>query len=221
MKIQITGLLIAIPILASSAGAQEITGSIFKDAYHPVLLRHSRLPVVRRIQQNSRFLHSGFLQTSMPVIAMQPPRMNHASGPRLVPWMGGRDGITKNQEKVRMESWNLALRGLLELSSLAAMGYWGFEKGDGAGRYALMIGVPLVSAAAWGIFAVEGDPSRSGTTVVHTPSILRLALEVGFFTFSTWAIQDVGAKPLAIGFGGAAVFHYAVSYKRVLWLLHL
>ncbi len=220
MKIQIAGLLIAVPILASSAGTQEITGSIFNDAYRSVL-RPSRLPVVHTIQQNSRFLHCGLLQPSKPAIAMQPPSMNHASGPLFVPRMDGKDGITKNHEKVRMESWNLALRGLLELSGLAAMGYWGFEKGDGAGRYALMIGVPLVSAAAWGIFAVEGDPSRSGTTVVHTPGIVRLALEVGFFTFSTWAIQDIGSKPLAVGFGGAAVFHYAVSYKRVLWLLHL
>ena len=118
-----------------------------------------------------------------------------------------------------MESWNLALRGLLELSSLVAMGYWGFEKGDGTGRYALMAGVPLVAAAAWGVFAVEGDPSRSGGTVVATPGIARLALELGFFAFSAWAIQDVGSKPLAIGFGGAVIFHYAASYKRVMWLL--
>ncbi len=118
-----------------------------------------------------------------------------------------------------MATWNLALRGLLELSGLVAMGYWGFDKGEGAERYALMAGVPLVAAAAWGIFAVEGDPSRSGRTVVPTPGLARLALEAGFFTFSTWAMQDAGSRSLAVGFGGTVAFHYAVSYKRLLWLL--
>ena len=82
-----------------------------------------------------------------------------------------------------------------------------------------MIGVPLVAAAAWGIFAVEGDPSRSGNTVVATTGYSRLALELAFFAFSTWALQDTGSKNLAYALAGTVVFHYAFSYKRVMWLI--
>ena len=118
-----------------------------------------------------------------------------------------------------MEPWNLGLRFALELSALTAMGYWGFDKGDGTMRYTLMIGVPLVAAAAWGIFAVNGDPSRSGKTVVQTPGYLRLALELSFFAFSAWALYDTGSKNLAYTLGGAVILHYASSYKRIHWLM--
>ena len=53
-------------------------------------------------------------------------------------------------------SWNLALRGLLELSGLVAIGYWGFEKGDGAGWYALMAGVPVLAAATCSMASFPG-----------------------------------------------------------------
>ena len=42
---------------------------------------------------------------------------------------------------------NLALRFLLELCALVALGYWGFKTGSGAiAKFALGIGTPLVAA---------------------------------------------------------------------------
>jgi len=48
---------------------------------------------------------------------------------------------------------NLALRFLLELCALGALGYWGFKTGGGAiGKITLGVGAPLVAAVVWGTF---------------------------------------------------------------------
>ena len=99
------------------------------------------------------------------------------------------------------------------------MGWWGFEQSDGSSRYATMIGVPLLGAAAWGTFAVEGDPSRSGEALVAVPGVVRLALELAFFGFSAWALSDLDHRALGIGFGSAVAVHYVISYERIAWLL--
>ena len=47
----------------------------------------------------------------------------------------------------------LALRFLLELCALGALGYWGFKTGGGAlAKVGLGLGVPLVAAVVWGTF---------------------------------------------------------------------
>jgi hypothetical protein len=48
---------------------------------------------------------------------------------------------------------NLAVRFLLELCMLAAVGYWGFKTQSGWGmRLMLGIGLPLLIAVVWGLF---------------------------------------------------------------------
>jgi hypothetical protein len=48
---------------------------------------------------------------------------------------------------------NLALRFLLELCALGALGYWGFKTGGGLiAKIGLGIGAPLVAAVVWGTF---------------------------------------------------------------------
>jgi hypothetical protein len=48
---------------------------------------------------------------------------------------------------------NLALRFLLELAALAALGYWGATvDADTAARVALGVGLPLAAALFWGMF---------------------------------------------------------------------
>ena len=78
---------------------------------------------------------------------------------------------------------------------------------------------PLVAAAAWGIFAVPGDPSRSGSAPVPVRGALRLALELVFFGAATAALWHLGYGRLAIAFGATTLLHYAVSYERITWLL--
>lgn len=51
---------------------------------------------------------------------------------------------------------NLVVRFLLELCMLAAFAYWGFWIGSGtAGKIVLGIGVPLLAAVLWGLFAAR------------------------------------------------------------------
>jgi len=114
---------------------------------------------------------------------------------------------------------NLILRFLLEMSALVAMGYWGWTQHDGLGRWLWVIGAPLVAAVLWGTFAVLDDPSRSGKAPVPTPGILRLLLELLFFAVAAFAL--IASNQISAGWalGIITIFHYAISYDRILWLL--
>ena len=114
---------------------------------------------------------------------------------------------------------NLAFRFLLELCALAATGYWGWRTGVGAWRFALALGVPLLLAVAWGVFAVPGDPSRSGDAPVPVPGIARLVLELAILGFAAWALYAAGQPVLGLVLAIGVVAHYALSYDRVAWLL--
>jgi hypothetical protein len=56
---------------------------------------------------------------------------------------------------------NLAVRFLLEIAGLIAIGYWGWHQGEGFLSIILAIGLPVIAAVLWGTFAVLEDPSRS------------------------------------------------------------
>ncbi len=73
---------------------------------------------------------------------------------------------------------NLALRFLLELAAIASLVIWIIKEFEGIPMLVLVISVPVLFASIWGIFAVKGDPSRSGKTVVQTPGWARLILEL-------------------------------------------
>ena len=114
---------------------------------------------------------------------------------------------------------NLAVRFILEIAVLVAIGYWGWTQHDGFVRYLLAIGGPILAAVLWGTFAVPDDPSRSGKAPVPVPGILRLALELAIFAFATWALYDAGSGLLALLLAAIVVVHYALSYDRIAWLL--
>ena len=125
----------------------------------------------------------------------------------------------RSSHRVGTHPVNLAFRFLLELSALAIMGFWGWRQRDDGARIVIALAVPLLAAALWGIFAVPGDPSRSGAAPVPVPGIVRLVLECGFFGFGTWALADVGFSRLAAIFGTSTVLHYLLSYDRIAWLI--
>ncbi len=114
---------------------------------------------------------------------------------------------------------NLAVRFLLELAGLAALGYWGWRQGSGLTGYALTVALPLIAAALWGVFNVPGDPSRSGNAPVAVPGAVRLVLELTFFAAAVIALYYAGAVRTSWILGIVAVTHYALSYDRILWLL--
>ena len=114
---------------------------------------------------------------------------------------------------------NLFIRLLLEVAAIVAVGMWGYNKFENGFRFLAAIGLPVIFAAIWGIFAVRDDPSRSGKTVVNTPGFLRLVIEIGLLGFAAWAWFDLGFQPVAWTFLIVLVVHYLVSYDRVWWLL--
>ena len=114
---------------------------------------------------------------------------------------------------------NLALRFLLEIAALVAIGYWGFSQHAGIWRFIIGIGGPLLAAALWGAFAVPDDPSRSGKAPVPVPGILRLALELALFGLAAWALYDTGSPVLALVLAITTVIHYVLSYDRIAWLI--
>jgi hypothetical protein len=114
---------------------------------------------------------------------------------------------------------NLAIRFLLELSALAAMGVWGWRQAQGWVRFLLAAGIPIVAAVVWGTFAVPDDPSRSGAAPVAVPGLVRLAIELVVFAFATWALCDLGTARLCWAMGVIVAVHYISSYDRIRWLM--
>jgi hypothetical protein len=112
--------------------------------------------------------------------------------------------------------FNLAVRFLLELAILFSVGYWAWKTQQGWLRYVLMAGLPLVAAAAWGIFRVLAD---HGHGLVEVPGILRLVLELLLFSAAGWCLKSAGQPGWATIFILISVVHYAVSYDRILLLL--
>ncbi len=115
---------------------------------------------------------------------------------------------------------NLALRLLLEIALLIIAGVWGYHLSESWSRFLLMILCPLLIAVLWGVFAVPGDPSRSGKTVVPTPGKVRLILELLLFSAAAGMMSGMAKPWLAWIFGGAVLLHYLTSYDRISWLLN-
>jgi hypothetical protein len=114
---------------------------------------------------------------------------------------------------------NLTLRFLLELAALAALSIWGWHQGGGIVKYFLAIGMPLVAAFMWGIFAVPDDPSRSEKAPVVVPGYFRLLIELFIFGVAIWALFNLGKIKISLIFGILVLIHYLVSYDRIFWLM--
>lgn len=94
---------------------------------------------------------------------------------------------------------NLALRFLLELCVLTALGYWGFQMGNGLlVKAALTIGAPLAAAWLWATFGAPGAAHE-------LTGFLHLLLEVGVFGLAVVALMFVGRPTLAWVLGLALV----------------
>ena len=113
----------------------------------------------------------------------------------------------------------LGLRLLLELGLFAGIVAAANMNYDGMVVWvASIVGIGL-TAAIWGVFAVPNDPSRSGKTVVVTPGIVRLAIELGLSAIVTgWLVMGEGFIPAAV-LGGVTLVHYASWPARIGWLL--
>jgi hypothetical protein len=111
---------------------------------------------------------------------------------------------------------NLALRFLLEIAALIALGYWGWKQGTGTMRYVAAVGIPVVAAVLWATLRFRGDPQRAPIAV---PGIARLTLEAVFFGGAVLALSRAGARLPAWILGILVITHYVASYDRVGLLL--
>ena len=109
---------------------------------------------------------------------------------------------------------NLALRFILELCALYAIGYWGWQQPVGLTRWLLAIGLPLLTAFLWGAFRAA-VPHHGGKGLVIIPGAARLLLEAIFFIGAVWALFAAGQPNWAGVLAGLLIFHYAISYDRI------
>ncbi|HTD42108.1 MAG TPA: YrdB family protein, partial [Mucilaginibacter sp.] len=109
----------------------------------------------------------------------------------------------------------LAVRFLLEIAMLIALGLWGWHLSGSWLRYVAAAGLPFVAAALWGILRIPNDPKPAPVAV---PGIIRLLLELGLFGSATWALYDLGYSTLSIIMAVIIVIHYLVSYDRT-WVM--
>ena len=101
---------------------------------------------------------------------------------------------------------NLALRFLLELCALVALGYWGFESGGGAiAKVALGIGAPLVTAVVWGVFVAPRAP-------VELPGVVVLLLQVVVFGSAAAGLAATGHRTLALVFAVVVAINAIAMY---------
>ncbi len=100
----------------------------------------------------------------------------------------------------------LALRFLLELCALIALGYWGFTTGSGAiAKVALGIGAPLVAAVVWGVFVAPRAP-------VALPGVVVLLLQVVVFGSAAAGLVATGHRTLALAFAVVVVINAVLMY---------
>ncbi len=118
-----------------------------------------------------------------------------------------------------MRPWNLGLRFVLELGALVGLGLGAWHGTEGVVRWVLVVALPMLAAAGWGVCNVVDDPSRSGRAPVEVAGWVRLVLELvvlgaGWIGYGLAGLPAVGA-----GFAALTILHYAVGWARVRWLL--
>jgi hypothetical protein len=111
---------------------------------------------------------------------------------------------------------NLALRFVLEVAGLFALGYWGWANHDGVLGLVWSVGLVVGAASVWAVFRVPGD---GGPPVVVTPGWARLLIEAVYFSAATVALLASGQRTAGIVFAAVVVAHYAISYDRLKRLL--
>ncbi len=105
-----------------------------------------------------------------------------------------------------MRNGNLAWRFILELCSLAALAYSGWQAGsDMPVKLGLAVGLPLMAAIIWGILGAPASSKR-----LEDP--MRLGLEVVIFGGSAIALTAAGHPILGLVFALMLIVNRALIY---------
>ncbi|MEV6101982.1 YrdB family protein [Nocardia sp. NPDC051981] len=113
----------------------------------------------------------------------------------------------------------LGVRFLLELTAVVSFGILGWRGFDSPWRFVLVVVLPIVVAAVWGVFAVPGDPSRNGEATVAVPGVVRLVIEVLVLGGGAVALWGAGLSMTALVSAVVLVLYQVLAYDRVGWLI--
>jgi hypothetical protein len=112
----------------------------------------------------------------------------------------------RSTDVIFLQSANLLVRFLLELSALAALGYWGYNSASTVfGKLALGLGAPLLAAIVWGVFV-----SPKAAIPLSTP--LWLLVQLGVFGAAIVALVVSGHPSLGWTLGLTVVLNGALMY---------
>jgi len=105
-----------------------------------------------------------------------------------------------------LKNANLGLAFLLELGVLVALGYWGFQTGQGTfAKIGLGIGAPALAIVVWALF---GAP----TARWHLYGPWRLLLEVVFFGSAAVVLFVAGQRVAGVVFALVFVLNRVLIY---------
>jgi len=94
---------------------------------------------------------------------------------------------------------NAAVAFGLELSMLAAFGYWGYKIGNGlVVKWLLALALPLIAGVLWGYVLAPKAPYRLDTNI-------RVVVELMLFLLAAYALYRLGHATLAVVFAALAV----------------
>ncbi len=100
---------------------------------------------------------------------------------------------------------NLALRGLMELGIVLAIGYWGYRTGEGTlSRGLLGFGAPLLVFGLWALVDFRGSGALAEP--------LRLGQELALSGVAAVALYAAGQHALGWTMGGLSILHHALVY---------
>jgi hypothetical protein len=105
-----------------------------------------------------------------------------------------------------IKNGNLALSFLLELCVLVALGYWGFQAGQGTiAKIGLGIGAPMLAVVVWALFGAPKSAWR-----LQGPWFL--ILRVVFFGSAAVALFTAGQRVLGMAFALVFVLNCTLIY---------
>ena len=100
---------------------------------------------------------------------------------------------------------NLAVRFLLELVALAALGYWGAHTGAGAQRVVLAVAAPVAAGVVWGRWCAPRSPRRLAP-------LPRTIVEATVFGLAAAGLVAAGQATAAIIFVVVAAANWALLF---------
>ena len=117
-----------------------------------------------------------------------------AGGPDDRPGPGGPVGVLRS-----VASLNLGLRFVVELATVASLGYWGASVNSSVALRALLaVATPLAVIVAWSRLLAPRAPER-----LTGPAAL--TVELSIFSCATWALTSSGTGLVAVVYASVAV----------------